>query len=133
MNCHGNMVSSHWFLANSFSNAAPRRGSLRNSFPFTIRNIILSLISTLHIVTAQNCIELAGSTMCPAFSQASVSTTDSLVVSLLYGCLTFPQFHLLILKFSSPFLQSVSSTASFDEHLGTYVSSLYVKKKYQTL
>ncbi|KAF4636284.1 hypothetical protein G7Y89_g1793 [Cudoniella acicularis] len=64
---------------------------------------------------AQSCISLQGSTQCPAFSSASISTTDSTVVGYF------------------PFLKFVSSTTTFDEQLSAYISTSYVQEKYQTL
>ncbi|KAF8854194.1 hypothetical protein BDZ45DRAFT_597340 [Acephala macrosclerotiorum] len=63
---------------------------------------------------AENCISLASSTQCSAFSSASISTDSTLVGFF-------------------PFLQYVSDTKSFDEQLATYVSTSYVQEKYQTL
>jgi hypothetical protein len=79
---------------------------------------------------AQSCISLSGSTQCSAFSSASIST-DSTLVGFLY---VLDQYHerlstvnLIIL---SPFLQYVSSTATFDSELSSYVSTSYVQEKY---
>ncbi|KAH8912503.1 hypothetical protein BR93DRAFT_963670 [Coniochaeta sp. PMI_546] len=60
------------------------------------------------------CIPLKGSTTCPAFQSASVST-DSFVVGLF------------------PFLQFVSSTDTFDQQMRSYLQTSYVQEKYQTL
>ncbi|KAK2071128.1 hypothetical protein P8C59_005577 [Phyllachora maydis] len=60
------------------------------------------------------CISLQGSTTCPAFQSASVSTDSTLVGFF-------------------PFLQYVSNRATFDQELSSYVQSSYVEEKYQTL
>ncbi|TWU76461.1 hypothetical protein ED733_007172, partial [Metarhizium rileyi] len=54
------------------------------------------------------CISLRGSTVCPAFGSASVSTNSGMT-----------QIY--------PFLQFVSDTRSFDHQLSTYVKTSYVK------
>ncbi|KAF2495804.1 hypothetical protein BU16DRAFT_460265 [Lophium mytilinum] len=61
---------------------------------------------------AQECISLAGSTMCPAFNTSSVSTTKALTD-----------------HFS--FLSFVSDTQSFDDRLRTYISTEYSQQKYR--
>ncbi|ETS83089.1 hypothetical protein PFICI_04965 [Pestalotiopsis fici W106-1] len=61
-----------------------------------------------------SCISLSGSTACPAFDSASISTSTTLVN--LY-----------------PFLSSVSDRASFDSQLQTYVQTSYVESKYENL
>ncbi|KAK6077589.1 SH3 domain-containing protein [Seiridium cupressi] len=60
------------------------------------------------------CIPLSGSTTCPAFQSASISTNTTLV-----------QIY--------PFLQYVSDRASFDSQLESYVQTSYVQQKYQQL
>ncbi|TVY90819.1 hypothetical protein LAWI1_G003000 [Lachnellula willkommii] len=78
------------------------------------RTALLSILATVPAAMAENCISLTGSTQCPGFSSSSISTNNSLV-----GLF--------------PFLQYVSSTATFDEQLSSYVSTSYVQQKYQTL
>ncbi|KAF2217320.1 hypothetical protein CERZMDRAFT_109069 [Cercospora zeae-maydis SCOH1-5] len=64
---------------------------------------------------AQNgCIPLAGSTACPAFSSASVSTDRSLV-----GLF--------------PFLSNVSNVSSFDSGIAAYIEGDFTQLRYQTL
>lgn len=77
--------------------------------------MILSFICFSQRTVAQSCIPLSGSKMCPAFPDASISSNDSSVVSLF------------------PFLQSVTNTATFDEHLKIYVSTTFIQMKYQQL
>ncbi|KAE9371518.1 hypothetical protein N431DRAFT_342522 [Stipitochalara longipes BDJ] len=78
------------------------------------KTALLSVLAAAPGAMAQNCISLSGSTQCPAFSSASISTDSTLVGFF-------------------PFLQYVSSTATFDEQLSSYVSTSYVQEKYQTL
>lgn len=63
---------------------------------------------------AESCISLQGSTACPSFQSASISTDSTLV-----GFFSFLQF--------------VSDRASFDAQLESYVQTTYVQDKYQTL
>jgi hypothetical protein len=60
---------------------------------------------------AQNCVSLATSTQCPAFSAASISTNSDLV-----GIF--------------PFLSSVSDTASFDSGLKAYIANGFAQERY---
>ena len=50
---------------------------------FNTRTALLSIIAASPLAMAQNCISLSGSTQCPAFSSASIST-DSALVGFLY-------------------------------------------------
>lgn len=61
-----------------------------------------------------SCVSLSGSTTCPAFASASISTNSTLVS--IYS-----------------FLQYVSDRASFDSQLESYVQTSYVQQKYQQL
>ncbi|KAF7561775.1 hypothetical protein G7046_g2377 [Stylonectria norvegica] len=92
------------------------RKSGRN--PLTMRNVALTLLSTSPaLVSAQeskDCISLKGSSSCPAFQSASISTNSTLVGYF-------------------PFLQYVSDTSSFDRQLASYVKTTYVQEKYQSL
>ncbi|OWP06441.1 hypothetical protein B2J93_9214 [Marssonina coronariae] len=81
---------------------------------FKTRTLLLSALTTIPGAMAQSCISLSGSTQCPAFTSASVST-DSTLVGLF------------------PFLRSVTSTSTFDDQLSAHVSTSYVEQKYQTL
>ncbi|KAI9053084.1 hypothetical protein LZ554_003353 [Drepanopeziza brunnea f. sp. 'monogermtubi'] len=99
------------------------RGSIPSSSPcprkqrhtgVNTTSVLLFALATVPVAMAQSCISLAGSTQCPAFTSASISTDSSLV-----GLF--------------PFLQFVSSTSNFDEQLSAYVSTSYVQQKYQTL
>ncbi|KAG9237345.1 hypothetical protein BJ875DRAFT_160249 [Amylocarpus encephaloides] len=76
---------------------------------------LLSILATAPTAMAQSCISLSGSTECPAFSAASISTTDTTVTGYF------------------PFLRFVSSTATFDQQLRSYVSTGYAQLKYQQL
>ncbi|KAI1007738.1 hypothetical protein K3495_g502 [Podosphaera aphanis] len=86
---------------------------------FTSMNKNTAFLAILSIVpatlSAQNCIPLSGSKLCPAFPDASIATTNSSVVSLF------------------PFLKYVSDAASFDEQLRVYLSTAHPQQKYQTL
>jgi hypothetical protein len=62
------------------------------------------LASSIPTAMAQNCVSLANSKQCPAFSAASVST-DTALVGLF------------------PFLSSVSDTKSFDSGLEAYIAN----------
>ena len=50
---------------------------------FNTRTTLLSILAASPVAMAQNCISLSGSTQCPAFSSASIST-DSTLVGFLY-------------------------------------------------
>ncbi|KAI9670464.1 MAG: hypothetical protein M1829_004787 [Trizodia sp. TS-e1964] len=78
--------------------------------------LLLALLasSACPAAMAQSCISLAGSTMCPAFNQSSISTNQGLVS--IY-----------------PFLAFVSSRSEFDERLSNYISTAYVQTKYEQL
>ena len=66
------------------------------------------LASGLPTSMAQNCVSLADSTKCSAFSAASVSTNDALV-----GLF--------------PFLSSVTDTSSFDSGLQAYIEDGFAR------
>ncbi|OTA63666.1 hypothetical protein K449DRAFT_394230 [Hypoxylon sp. EC38] len=77
--------------------------------------VFLSILSaTPGSMAADRCIPLTGSTTCPAFQSASVSTN-----SYLTGLFSF--------------LQYVSDTASFDKQLSQYIQTDFVQKQYQNL
>lgn len=57
-----------------------------------------------------NCISLEGSSLCPAFQSASVSTTGATA-----------QFF--------PFMRFVNSRETFDTQLTTYIATDYVRNK----
>jgi len=78
------------------------------------KTALLSILAAAPVAMAQNCISLSGSTQCPAFQSASIST-DSTVAGFF------------------PFLQFVSSTSTFDEQLSAYVATTFVREKYQNL
>ncbi|KAJ9648103.1 hypothetical protein H2199_001880 [Coniosporium tulheliwenetii] len=63
---------------------------------------------------AQNCIPLAGSTLCPAFNQSSISTNPTLVGYF-------------------PFLSFVSDVASFDDRLQNYIATSFTQQRYEQL
>ena len=69
------------------------------------------LASSTPFAMAQNCISLATSTQCPAFSAASIST-DSALVGIF------------------PFLSSVTDTASFDSGLKAYINNGFAQERY---
>ena len=68
------------------------------------------LASSIPSAMAQNCISLAQSTQCPAFSAASISTNSDLA-----GIW--------------PFLSSVSDTASFDSGLKAYIANGFAQER----
>ncbi|PVH82089.1 hypothetical protein DL98DRAFT_548106 [Cadophora sp. DSE1049] len=78
------------------------------------KTVLLGALAAVPGAMAQNCISLSGSTQCPAFDSASISTDSTLVGFF-------------------PFLQFVSDTSTFDEQLSAYLSTSYVQQKYQTL
>lgn len=95
--------------------------------------VLLSILATVPTALAQNCISLSGSKACPAFNLSSVSVTGS-VADLLY--VLFPPERLsanfptqLTSLFSSPFLKTVTDTASFDQKLLSHVKTSYVQQK----
>ncbi|KAH6672687.1 SH3 domain-containing protein [Plectosphaerella plurivora] len=61
-----------------------------------------------------NCISLEGSSLCPAFQSASVSTTGATA-----------QFF--------PFMRFVNSRETFDTQLTTYIATDYVRNKYENI
>ena len=78
---------------------------------------LCTLIATAVILpttVAQNCISLADSTECRAFSSASVST-DSTLTGLF------------------PFLSNVTDTTSFDTQLQQFISNGFNQQRYQNL
>ncbi|PBP23549.1 SH3 domain-containing protein [Diplocarpon rosae] len=86
----------------------------QRSSGFKTRTALLSALATAPGAIAQSCIPLSGSTQCPAFTSASIST-DSTLIGLF------------------PFLQFVTSTSTFDDQLSAHVATSYVQQKYQTL
>ncbi|KAK1988679.1 SH3 domain-containing protein [Colletotrichum cereale] len=81
----------------------------------TARVALLSMLSTSAFVSAQSsCVSLQGSTTCPAFQSASISTTGFVA-----GIF--------------PFLQFVSNRDTFDKQMLSYIDTTYVREKYQTL
>ncbi|KUJ16145.1 uncharacterized protein LY89DRAFT_697426 [Mollisia scopiformis] len=93
---------------------AHSKRKLRSTTRLNTRTALLSLLAAAPGAMAETCISLSGSTQCSAFSSASISIDSTLVGFF-------------------PFLQYVSSTATFDEQLASYVSTSYVQEKYQTL
>lgn len=67
-----------------------RKGSLsgrpRRSRKVNTKTALLSILAASPVAMAETCISLSGSTQCPAFSSASIST-DSTLVGFLYGYL----------------------------------------------
>ncbi|PBP25616.1 hypothetical protein BUE80_DR003530 [Diplocarpon rosae] len=98
--------------------AAQRRGQGRGpstrkqrSIGFKTRAALLSALATAPGAIAQSCISLSGSTQCPAFTSASIST-DSTLIGLF------------------PFLQFVTSTSTFDDQLSSHVATSYVQQNH---
>ncbi|ROT40625.1 SH3 domain-containing protein [Sodiomyces alkalinus F11] len=78
-----------------------------------MRGVLLSALSVPAIVSAQShCISLEGSTACPAFQSAAISTGDFL-----------PDLF--------PFLRFVSNRESFDRELLSYIQTTYVRNKFE--
>ncbi|KAM0328087.1 hypothetical protein ACHAQA_005490 [Verticillium albo-atrum] len=96
-------------MANSRGPAsASRSPSRRNA------RILLSLLSGPALVSAQGqCVSLEGSTTCPAFQSASVSTTG--FVADIF-----------------PFLPFVSNRETFDQQMLAYIRTTYVQQKFAT-
>lgn len=59
------------------SESARRVGSQQGPH-FNTRTALLSLLFTAPVAMGQGCISLSGSTLCPAFSSASISTNSEL-------------------------------------------------------
>ncbi|KAI0478924.1 hypothetical protein GGR56DRAFT_350041 [Xylariaceae sp. FL0804] len=93
-----------------------RGSSSRCGTSWHSRAVLASMAFTSPVAMAQSdsCISLKGSTVCPAFQSASVSTNSS--VYSIY-----------------PFLQYVTDRASFDQQLVQYVDGSYNQEKYQDL
>ncbi|KAF2733163.1 hypothetical protein EJ04DRAFT_276602 [Polyplosphaeria fusca] len=90
--------------------SAPGR---RQKHPVARRALAVAVLAAaLPTAMAQQCISLQGTTACPAFSNASISTE-------LTGLF--------------PFLSFVSDIQSFDTRLREYVSTDYARQKYQQL
>lgn len=98
----------------------------QRSIPLNTRTALISILAIAPGTMAQNCISLSGSTECPAFSNASIST-DSTLAGYLYVIASSQ--HLPKLIVNSPFLQYVSSTSTFDQQLSSYVQTSYVAEK----
>jgi hypothetical protein len=110
---------------------------------FSLKATVLSLIAASPTAMAA-CISLQGSTTCPAFQSASVST-DPVVVGLLYVLFlpltpiqrrmcpirarTATGGYAWVLTRHSPFLRFVSSTSTFDQQMQSYVQTSYVQEK----
>ncbi|PHH86693.1 hypothetical protein CDD83_9878 [Cordyceps sp. RAO-2017] len=77
--------------------------------------LVLAALPALAAAQANGgCVSLRGSSACPAFQSASISTNNALIRTY-------------------PFLQFVSDSASFDYQLAAYVKTSYVKDKYQNV
>jgi hypothetical protein len=87
---------------------------------------LLALSTLAPLADAQACVSLAGSTACPAFNKASISTDTTL-----QGILCVSQIHRLYLNTDnhSPWLSDVKSTTDFDQQLNNYVKQDYVQLK----
>lgn len=78
---------------------------------------------------SETCISLAGSTTCPAFASASIST-DSTLVGFLYVHYASQQTAVPAADLSrSSFLQFVNDRASFDAQLASFVQTTWVQDK----
>ncbi|CAJ2513671.1 Uu.00g017900.m01.CDS01 [Anthostomella pinea] len=108
---------SHPERALTMPSTSPRkRTSQSTRTSWTTRGLLVSILSSAPLAMAQDgtCVSLSGSTTCPAFDSASVSTSS--YVYRIY-----------------PFLQYVTDTASFDKQLTQYVQGSYAQEKYQNL
>lgn len=104
----------------------------RGSAGVNTRTVLLSALATLPGAMAQSCISLSGSTQCPAFPSASISTGPDVAGLLSVPSATIPS-HLVTAadhcRLHSPFLQFVSNTQSFDQQLSAHVATSYVQQK----
>ena len=57
-----------------------RASKRRRPAAINTKTALLSIIATAPVALAQNCISLSGSRQCPAFSAASISTTDPTIL-----------------------------------------------------
>ncbi|KAI0597884.1 hypothetical protein F4775DRAFT_584072 [Biscogniauxia sp. FL1348] len=98
------------------SSGTRKEKGARSRSSWRIRSLLLPILSTVPVAVAADgsCVSLSGSTTCPSFQAASVSTSSA--VSGIYQ-----------------FLKYVSDTTSFDEQLRQYVSGSYLQEKYQNL
>jgi hypothetical protein len=72
-------------MASSVGNTVGSSKRYRGARGFKTRTALLSVLAAASpVAMAENCISLSGSTECPAFSSASIST-DSTLVGFLYG------------------------------------------------
>lgn len=79
---------------------------------------------------AERCISLQGSTTCPSFQSASISTDSTLVGFLCVSHEFLVRMkHCVLTSCYSSFLQFVSDRASFDAQLESYVQTTYVQDK----
>ncbi|KAH0532091.1 hypothetical protein TsFJ059_000829 [Trichoderma semiorbis] len=89
-------------------------GSQPRHRQWTLRNASIAMLSVLSgSASAQDCISLKGSTACPAFQAASISTNQSLIDT-----------------FS--FLRYVSDRETFDTQLTSFVKTTYLQDKFQS-
>ncbi|KAF2637034.1 hypothetical protein P280DRAFT_408140 [Massarina eburnea CBS 473.64] len=90
----------------------PRRVSRRKHHHLSTTVFAVSLLAALPATMAQSCISLQGSSTCPSFTNASISTG---------------------LSGDFSFLSFVSDVGSFDSRLQDYIGTAYVKTKYQDI
>lgn len=76
---------------------------------------------------AGSCLSLSGSTACPAWNTASVSTDSSQYNQLCV--ISEPKRTVEMLISPSPFLENVSNITQFDKALSDYVSGSYVSSQ----
>jgi hypothetical protein len=109
------LVASPWIPQNNSSILRSRPSSRRSpssrAMPSSVRLKHVAPLSLLFsLVAAQGnnftCIPLKGSTLCPSFSEASISTS---------------------LTANFPFLQYVANLEEFDTQFATYIKTDYVK------
>ncbi|KXS98202.1 hypothetical protein AC578_282 [Pseudocercospora eumusae] len=91
-----------------------KRKSTSHLFPRFAPLCALLAVTAIPTTMAQNCVSLAESSACPAFSAASISTDANLT-----GLF--------------PFLKNVSDTASFDTGIQNYIAGDFTHLRYQQL
>ena len=96
---------------NQLSRHTARTRRMRKYPRFTTSALLTLAVAAIPTAVAQNCIPLAGSALCQAFNQSSISTSSE--VSDLFGFLAF-----------------VSDVQSFDTQLQQYINTDYAKEKY---
>ncbi|KAI1327491.1 hypothetical protein F5Y16DRAFT_191750 [Xylariaceae sp. FL0255] len=85
----------------------------RNRMRLGPKQLTVSMLVAAHTAMAQQCISLAGSSTCPAFQDASISTASN--VTAIY-----------------PFLSLVTDVDSFDSQLSQYITGTWRTQRYES-